>query len=81
MRVDILNATKRIAVEVNGAQHSSYNKFFHGGSRLKYLESIKRDVAKANWLESNNFTLVEVEQDEVDSLTVGFFKKNYNIIL
>ena len=81
MRVDILNATKRIAVEVNGAQHSSFNKFFHGGSRLKYLESIKRDVAKANWLESNNFILVVVEESEVDSLDINFFKKNYNIIL
>lgn len=81
MKVDILNATKRIAVEVNGAQHSSFNKFFHGGSRLKYLESIKRDVAKANWLESNNFILVVVEESEVDSLDINFFKKNYNIIL
>ena len=66
MRVDILNAT---------------NKFFHGGSRLKYLESIKRDVAKANWLESNNFTLIEIEEDEIDSLSIEFFKKNFNLVL
>ena len=81
MRVDILNATKKIAVEVNGKQHSQYNKFFHGGSRLKYLESIKRDVAKANWLESNNFTLIEIEEDEIDSLSIEFFKKNFNLVL
>ena len=81
MRVDILNATKRIAIEVNGAQHSNFNKFFHAGSRQKYLESIKRDVEKAKWLESNNFTLVEIEENEVDSLTIDFFKKNYNILL
>lgn len=80
MHVDILNATKRIAIEVNGPQHSNFNKFFHGGSRLKYLESIKRDVAKANWLESNNFTLIEIEEDEVDSLSLEFFKKNFNIV-
>ena len=53
MHVDILNATKKIAIEVNGTQHSKFNKFFHAGSRLKYLESIKRDVAKAEWLENN----------------------------
>ena len=81
MRVDILNATKKIAIEVNGSQHSKFNKFFHKGSRLKYLESIKRDVAKANWLESNNFKLIEIEEDEIDSLSLGFFKKNYNIVL
>ena len=81
MHVDILNATKKIAVEVNGAQHSKFNKFFHAGSRLKYLESIKRDVAKAEWLERNGFTLVEIEEDEVDTLDKDFFKKNYNILL
>ena len=81
MHVDILNATKKIAIEVNGPQHSNFNKFFHGGSRLKYLESIKRDVAKANWLESNNFTLIEIEEDEVNSLSLEFFKKNFNILL
>lgn len=81
MHVDILNATKRIAIEVNGSQHSSFNKFFHNDSRLKYLESIKRDVAKANWLESNNFTLLEIEEGEVGLLSVKFFKENFNITL
>ena len=81
MHVDILNATKKIAIEVNGTQHSNFNKFFHAGSRLKYLESIKRDVAKAEWLENNNFTLVEIEENEVDTLNKDFFKNNYNILL
>jgi predicted PolB exonuclease-like 3'-5' exonuclease len=81
MHVDILNATKKIAIEVNGSQHSKFNKFFHAGSRLKYLESIKRDVAKAGWLEHNGFTLVEIEENEVDTLNKDFFKNNYNIIL
>ena len=43
LKVDILNATRKIAVEVHGPQHSSFNKFFHGESRLNYLKSIKRD--------------------------------------
>tara|TARA_Y100000593_G_scaffold95031_1_gene198570 strand:+ start:19314 stop:19730 length:417 start_codon:yes stop_codon:yes gene_type:complete len=81
MHVDILNATKKIAIEVNGSQHSNFNKFFHNDSRLKYLESIKRDVAKAHWLESNNFTLLEIEEGEVGLLSVEFFKKHFDIIL
>ena len=28
MKVDILNATKKIAIEVQGGQHNSFNKFF-----------------------------------------------------
>ena len=35
MRVDFLNATRKIAVEVNGAQHASFNKFFHQNSHSK----------------------------------------------
>ena len=29
MKVDLINMTKRIAVEVQGAQHDQFNKFFH----------------------------------------------------
>ena len=81
LKVDLINATRKIAVEVHGPQHSSYNKFFHGESRLNYLKSIKRDVAKENWLTLNKFILVEVYHDQVDELTEKFFKEKYNIIL
>jgi hypothetical protein len=76
MKVDILNATKKIAVEVNGRQHSSFNSFFHNNSRANYLSSIKRDVKKAEWLEKNGFTLIEIEQDEVNQLSEDFIVKN-----
>lgn len=81
LKVDFINATRKIAVEVHGPQHSSFNKFFHGESRLNYLKSIKRDVAKENWLTLNKFILVEVYHDQVDELNEKFFKEKYNIIL
>ena len=81
MKVDILNATKKLAVEVNGAQHSNYNKFFHGNSRIKYLNSIKRDFKKLEWLEKNDYYLVEINYDEIDFLSVDFFKKKFNLVL
>ena len=81
MKVDILNATKKIAVEVQGNQHVSFNKFFHNNSRLKYLESIKRDAQKALWLEKNGYTLVEIHEKEVESLNKEFFLNNFNIAL
>ena len=40
MSVDILNSTKKIAIEVQGKQHFQFNKFFHNNSRIKYLECI-----------------------------------------
>ena len=81
MKVDILNATKKIAVEVQGNQHVSFNKFFHNNSRLKYPESIKRDAQKAQWLEKNGYTLVEIHEKEVESLNKEFFLNKFNIAL
>jgi hypothetical protein len=81
LKVDLFNATKKIAVEVHGPQHSSFNKFFHNESRLNYLKSIKRDVAKGKWLEMNNIFLVEIYDKEVDDLSHLFFKQKFNIIL
>ena len=75
MKVDLLNATKKIAVEVNGRQHSNFNPFFHNNSRANYLASIKRDVKKREWLEKNNFTLIEIEEHEVNKLSKEFIVK------
>ena len=76
MKVDILNSTKKIAVEVNGRQHSNFNSFFHNNSRAKYLASIKRDVEKREWLEKNGYTLIEIEEGEVNELSEDFIVKN-----
>lgn len=81
LKVDIINATLKIAVEVHGKQHSSFNKFFHNDSRLNYLKSIKRDVAKEKWLSLNNFQLIEVYEDEVKDLSEEFFKTKFNLSL
>jgi len=81
MKVDILNATKKIAVEVNGAQHSNFNKFFHANSRVNYLKSINRDFKKLEWLEQNGYNLIEINHDEVDLLTKDFFKKKFKVDL
>lgn len=81
LKVDLLNATKKVAVEVNGRQHSSFNKFFHNNSRAEYLKSIKRDVEKANWLELNEYTLIEIEEDEVPNLGREFILKNKKKII
>ncbi len=81
MTVDILNATKKIAIEVQGNQHLEFNKFFHNNSRAKYLESIKRDMQKAEWLDQNNFTLIEINQDEVNKLSESFFEEKFQLKL
>jgi hypothetical protein len=81
MKVDILNATKKIAIEVNGPQHNSFNKFFHQNSPERYLKSIKRDYSKRQWLELNDFTLIEIEEEEIELLSENFFFKKFNVTL
>ena len=80
MAVDFLNATKKIAIEVNGRQHSEFVPFFHG-TRLDYFKSIKRDVQKAEWLELNGYTLIELERKDIDELSLGYLEKLYGVSL
>jgi len=81
MSVDILNATRKIAVEVQGQQHSQLHKFFHDGSPNKFLESLARDKKKKDWLEYNGFILLEIEYDQVDSLSKKFIKETFDVDL
>lgn len=80
LRVDILNATLRVAIEVQGPQHSQFH-YFHGKQPLAYLDSIKKDVAKQEWLEKNDFNFVEINFDEVDKLSPQFIREQFGIVL
>lgn len=81
LKVDFLNATKKIAVEIQGDQHESFNKFFHHNSRLKYLHSIKRDVKKEEWLSKNNFKLLELYQDDLKNISPEYIEEKCGIII
>lgn len=79
-RIDILNLTKRIAVEIDGNQHDKFTPFFHG-NRSGFEQAIKKDHQKMTWLEKNNIKLVRVKRNEVDKLTLEFFERfDANII-
>jgi hypothetical protein len=81
LRVDFLNATKKIAVEIQGNQHESFNKFFHDNSRLKYLQSIKRDVQKNKWLELNGFKFLELYENDLEYLSPAYIEEKCKIII
>ena len=72
LRVDFLNATRKFAIEQNGKFHSEYTPFFHK-NRIGYADSFKRDLAKAKFLEANNYQVVDIE-DEDFPLTTQFFQ-------
>lgn len=79
MKVDFINATKRIAVEVDGDQHDEFNEFFHNNSRTVYLKSMRRDQKKLEWLELNKFKVIQIKEKEVDLLSREFFKEKFSI--
>ncbi len=78
LRVDFLDATKKMAIEFQGEQHDTFNKHFHG-DKIGFWNSIKRDVKKWEILQKNDFLLIEIKDEDLP-LTRDFFK-NQGIIL
>jgi hypothetical protein len=72
LSLDFYNANKKVAIEVQGAQHFKYVKFFHG-SRVNYLDQIKRDLKKNEFCEINKIILVEIYPTDI--LNKDLFEK------
>jgi hypothetical protein len=81
LKVDILNATLKIAIEVNGNQHSAFNPFFHNNDPNRYLKGYKNDAKKSEWLAKNDFKLIEINEDEINLLSKQFFLEKFNLVL
>lgn len=81
LKVDIINFTRKIAIEIQGNQHNDFNPFFHNNRLSVWRESMKRDVAKGEWLELNDITLVEVLEKEVPIITEQYFEEKFGIKL
>lgn len=72
MKIDIYNANKRLAVEVDGAQHDKFNKHFHKDNRILYSQHIGRDIKKEDWCELNSITLIRIKPEDLP-LSKSFF--------
>jgi len=72
LSLDFFNATKKIAIEVQGSQHFSYVKFFHG-NRINYLNQIKRDYKKIEFCELNHIKFAEIYPK--DQLSKDLFQR------
>ena len=65
LSLDFYNANKKIAVEVQGAQHTKFVKHFHK-NHFKYADQLKRDEQKLNFCQANKIKLAEVyPKDEI----------------
>jgi hypothetical protein len=80
LRVDLINWTRRIAVEVSPTASHSFNRFFHK-HRIGFSAAVGRDLGKAEWLEATKLKLVEVFDADLDTLSPAWFLTNYGITL
>lgn len=81
LKVDILNLTLKIAIEVQGKQHNSFNTFFHNNNRAVYLKGITNDSKKYEWLEKNAIKLIEINEEEVPHINKQFFADKFGVCL
>jgi hypothetical protein len=59
LRVDIVNFSRKIAVEVNGLFHVEYTPYFQN-SVEDFERQVYRDVLKEHLLEKNGFEVIEI---------------------
>lgn len=79
-RIDLMNVTRHIAVEVSPAGSHSFNAFFHK-TRPRFGAAINRELDKSKWLEQNGFKLVEVFEDDFVKLSPEWFLSTYGVTL
>ena len=60
LSLDFYNATKKIAIEVQGVQHRKYVPFFHNKNKANYIDQLRRDKQKQQFCEKNDIAYVEI---------------------
>jgi hypothetical protein len=72
LRIDLMNLTRRIVIEVFPSSTHSFNKFFHG-SKLAFGAAVRRDLDKQAWAERNGFQYIELNDDDIAALSPRLF--------
>jgi hypothetical protein len=80
LRLDFLNTTRKIAIEFNGVQHNQFVEFFHK-NKLQYFKSFQRDLTKIHFLERNGFSVIELQDEDLDYLSPKFFEDKFGVTI
>jgi len=82
LRIDLLNISKKIAIEVSpNSTHKNFNPFMHGSRASGYLKTFKSDIQKKEWIKSSGFGYVKLTDLELKTLDRDSIEKQFNITL
>lgn len=80
LKLDLCNVTKKIAIEVQGAQHTKYNSHFHG-NRNGFRRSLERDCKKEDWCNINNIKLIEIFPEDLKFLSKEWILSEFGVYI
>ena len=76
LTLDFYNATKKIAIEVQGQQHRKFVPFFHG-NRMNYIDQLRRDKQKLEFCNINEIDLIEIYESDITNKSLLKKLKKY----
>jgi hypothetical protein len=79
-RIDLVNLTRKIVIEVSPSQHQHFTPFFHR-DRFRFGAAIQRDIKKEEWSVKNGFKFVEIFGEDIKLLSPKWFEETCNISL
>ncbi len=77
LSLDLYNANRNIAIEIQGKQHTSYIEHFQR-DRANFLHQLKKDEDKAKFCNINGIILIEIFEEEMKEMTFEKFKDIYD---
>ncbi len=72
--LDFFNAQKKLAVEVQGGQHTKFTAYFQK-SEFDYLKQLKIDESKRRFCDLNKIKLVEIFWEDKKELSINYLKE------
>lgn len=73
LSIDIYNASKKVAIEIQGRQHIEFVKHFHKNKQGQ-ISQLKRDQIKFDFCQKNDIKLIEIYDEK--EITKEFFEEH-----
>lgn len=80
LRVDLMNVSRKIAVEVSPDSTHSFNKFFHK-NRPTFGLAVGRELQKSEWLEREGYQVIHIFEADFALLSKNWVLNKYGITL